>query len=232
MVHSGRNVLLAGLDDVLTQRAVNALSPLGLRISRASSLADVVERLGLADVDVVIVAYVGDPSAVAGLHRVDEWSERHGRRPAVILLCPGALLGEAASGLGPGVGRLVILESIDAELCDVVSSILDVAPRFRIRAPVRLVHVTAQEDPVAVGTTENISTSGMLVSCMGEHPVGSTIRFVIAVPGHDLAIRGSARVVRAANPVREGTQGIGAQFESFSGSGRESLNDLLSRQVH
>jgi hypothetical protein len=231
-VDSAPSVLLAGLDDALARRVVAALDSLGLHFHRAPSVAAVGERSGLSAFDVVIVAFVGDRSVLPGLEKIDEWSGLNGRRPAVVLLCPGSLLGEAFGRVGGRVGRLVVLETLESELREVVTTMLGVAPRFQIRAPVRLTPVVAEESRETVGTTENISSSGMLVRCMEELPLGSTIRFMIAVPGYDLTIRGSARVVRASDPVREGTHGIGARFVSFVGSGRDSLNDLLSRHVH
>jgi hypothetical protein len=135
--------------------------------------------------------------------------------------------------MGFGIGRLVMLESVESELRDVVSTMLEVAPRFPLRAPIQLATTGPGEyDTWALGTTENISDSGMMVSCAHEMPVGSTIQFQISVPGYAFTIRGSARVIRTTDSVREGTQGIGARFVSFDGSGKASLNDLLSRRVH
>jgi hypothetical protein len=233
MSESEPHVLLAGVEDDLVARIKTALDPLGLQLRRAPSLAAVRNLPGPTGFDVVIAVFSGDASAPAGLEQLDEWSRSNGRRPGVILLCPGALLGDAANRLGFGIGRLLMVESIESELSDLVSTMLGVAPRFPLRAPVQLAPSDAGEyDTWALGTTENISSSGMLVSCVEELSVGSTIRFLIAVPDHDLTIHGSALVVRTADPVREGFQGVGAQFVSLTGSDENNLNDLLRRRIH
>jgi len=227
------HVLLAGLDEGLALRVRIALDSLGLQLHRAPSLAAVRQLPGPTGFDVVIAVFSSEASAPAGLGELEQWSKANGRRPAVVLLCPGALLGEATNRLGFGIGRLVMVESIESELRHVVSAMLAVSPRFPLRAPVQLAPADVGEyDTWALGTTENISSSGMLVSCLEELPVGSTISFLIAVPDHDLTVRGSARVVRITDPVREGFQGVGARFVSLNGSNEDNLNDLLRRRIH
>jgi hypothetical protein len=127
---------------------------------------------------------------------------------------------------------VVAIEELDYTLFDAVVSVLEVAPRVALHAPVRLMPVVTGQGGASDGTTENISASGMLVSCLGRLPVGSTVRFEISVPGRPAPIRGSARVVRAADPEREGVRGIGARFLSFLRSDGERFRDLLSDQLN
>ncbi len=232
MADGTRSVLLAGLDDAVARRVVIALDSLGLHFYRAPSLTALGEWARLSDFGVIIVAYTGDRSTLAGVDDLETWSSRNGRRSAVVMLCSSALLNDIEPPAGHGIARVVLLESLESELRQVVSTLLGVAPRFRIQAPVRLTPVPAGDDPGAFGTTENISSSGMLVSCLEELALGSTVRFEITIPDLDVTIRGSARVVRATDPAREGTQGIGAQFVSFLDSGEDRLHDLLSPHVH
>jgi hypothetical protein len=72
----------------------------------------------------------------------------------------------------------------------------------------------------------------MLVSFLGQLPVGSTVRFEISIPGHETPIRGSARVVRTADPEREGVRGIGARFLSFLKSDGDRFRHLLSDHLN
>jgi hypothetical protein len=134
--------------------------------------------------------------------------------------------------VGRGVSRAIAIEELDWRLCDAVSSLLAVAPRVALQAPVRLMPMFPGNGEGAAGTTENLSSSGMLVQCPGRLPVGSTIRFEISLPGQPAPIRGSARVVRTANPEREGVKGIGARFLSFLESDGDRFQDLLSDQLN
>jgi hypothetical protein len=232
MAEVRRSVLLAGLDDALARRVVVALDGLGLQFHRAPSAVSLGDVARNSSFGVIIVAYTGEREVFARLDEFQAWSNQVGRRAAVVMLCASVLRNDLWPRPGHGISVVVPLESLETELREVVSRILGVAPRYRVQVPVRLAPLAAAEGAGAVGRTENISSSGMLLSCLEELQVGSTFRFEIAIPEQGVTIRGSARVVRAADPVREGTRGIGARFTSLADSDRECLVDLLSRHVH
>jgi hypothetical protein len=79
--------------------------------------------------------------------------------------------------------------------------------------------------------TENLSMSGMLVSCSNLLPVGSPLEFVLTIPGEEQPIRGRAKVARVTDPKREKVLGIGASFVEFSENHRTRLRSLLIRQA-
>jgi len=232
MIEGIRSVLLAGLDDAVARRVVVALGSLGTQFRRAPVAAVLGDPARAADTDVIIVHYAGDHTILeplAGLAAT--WTSR--TRPAALLvLCEGQWFHHVEPFVGCGVGRVVLLKESNEQLRAAVSSILGAAPRYRVRAPIRLLTPEDAGDWEAFGTTENISSSGMLVSCPLELPVGSTFQFEISPVEDPAPIRGSATVVRWADPEREGVQGVGAQFFAVPPPDRHRLEWLLSDRMH
>lgn len=225
-------VLFGGLDDALVRRVVAALSPLGADFQRTSWDTAFGTLAADSGCDVVIV---GHPKSLSELRAAVESTtvatSRH-CHAALVVLCRRDLLQGVATLVGRGVSRAVAIEELDWTLCDTVSSLLSVAPRVALQAQVRLMPMFAGNGEGATGTTENLSSSGMLVSFPGQLPIGSTIRFEISLPGQPAPIRGSARVVRTADPEREAVEGIGVRFLSFLESDGARFRDLLSDQLN
>jgi hypothetical protein len=223
-------VLLAGLDDALARRVVVALSPLDADFQRRSWASGFGGLATASDCDVVIVGHFGDLSGLELLVETTRSKSSQSRQPALVVLCRQDLMGEVGQLTARGVSRVVEIEQLDRTLYGAVSSVLAVAPRVSLQAPVRLMPTDAGQS--SDGMIENLSASGMLVSCLGQLPVGSTVRFEISIPGRPTPIRGSARVVRTADPEREGVRGIGARFLSFLRSDGERFRDLLSDELN
>jgi hypothetical protein len=225
-------VLLAGIDDGLARRVVVALSPLGADFQRtpwATAFGGLATDSGC---DVVIVGHHGDLSGLELLVGTTRSAASEIRQAALVVLCRQDLLPEVEPLFARGVSRAVAIEELERTLYDAVSSLLAVAPRVSLQAPVRLMPTVSGHKAASDGKTENLSASGMLVSCLGQLPVGSTVRFEISIPGQSMPIRGSARVVRTADPDREGVHGIGARFLSFLRTDGDRFRDLLSDQLN
>jgi hypothetical protein len=225
-------VLLAGLDDALARRVVVALSALGADFQRRAWATAFGGPATDSGCDVVIVGHFGELSGLQLLVGSTSSATSRSRQAALVVLCRRDLLGEVEPLLGRGVSRAVAIEELDQRLYDAVSSLLAVAPRVTLQAPVRLMPTVGGLEGASDGTTENLSASGMLVRCLGQLPVGSTVRFEISVPGQPTPIRGSARVVRTADPEREGVRGIGARFLSFLRTDGDRFRDVLSDQLN
>jgi hypothetical protein len=84
-----------------------------------------------------------------------------------------------------------------------VLSLIDVPRRFQVRAPVEISPAANHISEPAYCHTENLSMSGMLVSCMRPAPVGCLLDFALLFPEEERPIRGRARVARIADPRRE-----------------------------
>jgi hypothetical protein len=225
-------VLLAGLDDALVRRVVTALEPLRVDFQRTSPATAFVTLAGNSGCDVVIVGHSGDLSALEMMVEAMRSADSSRRHAALVVICQRDLLDGVEPLVGRGVSRAIAVEELGWSLCDAVSSLLEVAPRAALQAPVRLTPMFPGNGEGATGTTENLSSSGMLVQCPGRLPVGSTIQFEISLPGQPAPIRGSARVVRTADPEREGVEGVGARFLSFLETDGDRFRNLLSDQLN
>jgi len=232
MYQGRRCVLLAGLDDALARRVVVALDSLGLHFHRATSMASMARIVSPARFAIIVLAYAQDTIGRANRDEVQAWWDSCGRCTASVMLCPAPLMGQAQVWLGRGISRVVAIDAIAQELRATVATLIGVAPRVRLQAPVRLAPAAAQVAAATNGKTENISSSGMLVSCPDALAVGHAVRFEIDLPTSDLTIQGLAQVVRTTDPAHEGVRGIGARFTSFVGPGAVRLHEALSRQVH
>jgi hypothetical protein len=131
--------------------------------------------------------------------------------------------------VGSGVNRVVHLNDQGDALRESVLSLLSVAPRFPVRAPIQLSAATSDATVAVHCVTENLSTTGMLVSCAKNFAVGLPLDFAMSLPGDANPIRGAARVARLTNPQREQVIGIGASFLSFPGNDQARLHDILAR---
>jgi hypothetical protein len=79
--------------------------------------------------------------------------------------------------------------------------------------------------------TQDLSLTGMLIQGGQELPVGSEFSFELHLPGEDIAVVGSARVVRRCDTEREPLEGVGASFAGFEGKGHRSLASFLEREA-
>jgi hypothetical protein len=134
--------------------------------------------------------------------------------------------------LGRGVNRVVSRAENDDYLRESLLSLLGIARRVPMRAPVEISAKTEDQPKTAYCHTENLSASGMLLSCSNPSEIGATLDFVLSIPGERLPIRGRARVARHTDPRRERVIGVGASFLSFAGTDRTRLRNALWRQVH
>lgn len=227
MTERGRIVLLAGMDDALARRIVVALSDLALQFSRVPTVNGLADAPQALRGDLILLHHAGERSVLERLLDHFEESGPDGRPPTVLALCEGRWLHQVRSLVGHGIRGAVLLEEPDAELRAAVCSVLGPAARSRAHLTVELAPEGSAADEPRSGTIENISVSGMLVRCSGPIPIGSAIRFMIAVPGGVEPVRGSADVVRWPDPKREGIHGVGVRFTSLSPADRSRLQALV-----
>lgn len=149
------------------------------------------------------------------------------RSAGLVVLAASRSIRAAKRLLGHGVNRVLSsIEDTDV-LLEAALPLLDVAHRVRVRAPVELIlPETASWVPTRCHT-EDLSSTGMLVSCSEPAPAGATVDFSLAMPGETSPIRGRAQVARHTDPDRERVVGVGARFLTFAADDRERLNAAL-----
>jgi hypothetical protein len=220
-------ILIAGVDDGVVRKLVAQLVALGADFHRAPRAGNLARAAVRFEFDVILIGY---PVAEASLDTM-LWEIRSpaslSRYAGVVLLAQDHQMDDARRYVGRGANRVLSLDDPTHNWRNTVFGLLDVSQRYRLEAPVVVEH----GEVTASCRTENVSRSGMLLRCAAELPVGSTLSFVMSVPGEVEPIRGQAQVARATDLEREGLVGIGAAFESFERTGETRLRYVLSRQA-
>lgn len=225
-------VMLTGLDDAEALHVVSALGAFDIDFHRVAWSDGLIGIIKSREFDAILVRYPPEGLRMAAFVDALRSEGSRSQHAAVITLSEPRQVDRARRLIGHGINRVVALDARGDALRDTVLSMLDVARRYQLKAPVE---ISAHDDkgPLkAYCHTENLSLSGMLVSCMTRLPVGTSIEFSITIPGEADPIRGSARVARLTDPTREHVLGMGATFQSFIESDRSRLRSVLSRQVH
>ncbi|PWB78577.1 MAG: hypothetical protein C3F15_01335 [Holophagae bacterium] len=149
------------------------------------------------------------------------------REAGLVVIADPRSLETARRLLGRGVNRVHSRGDGTEEIVESARPLLDVAPRVRVRAPVELITAGHGRVLTARCLTEDLSATGMLVSCPTPAPAGATVDFELAIPGEATPIRGQARVARQTDPIRERVLGVGASFLSFADRDQERLHAAL-----
>jgi hypothetical protein len=220
--------LLIGFREVDMLRIVSALSSVDVEFHRAPWMDGLGTFLAQHRFDAILFAYPTETEVENFLEALRA-QRAISRRAGVVALADSGHLEAVRRHVGSGVNRVVHLNDQGDALRESVLSLLSVAPRFPVRAPIQLSAATSDATVAVHCVTENLSTTGMLVSCAKNFAVGLPLDFAMSLPGDANPIRGAARVARLTNPQREQVIGIGASFLSFPGNDQARLHDILAR---
>lgn len=150
------------------------------------------------------------------------------RTSPLLLIASDETLEVAREFIGYGANRVVGMDETAARLQAEVTRLLEVAPRRELRTMVRLEIQVGDGHKLAMGQTENLSRSGMLVRAGESYDVGSEVEFEFFLGDDPSAIHGQGTVVRHTTPGRENVRGMGIRFDSFEKDGRKRLDRYLS----
>ena len=149
----------------------------------------------------------------------------------VIVLADRLLEDDARRLIGRGVNRVLGLDSSYEDLLSAIEEISAVAPRVKFRTSVELEITLPQRVLQALGQTENVSESGMLIRGFHNYPPGTEFRFRLQIPGKNLAIQGRAEITRQTDLSRERIKGFGARFTDLDSSSRDILEETLNAVI-
>ena len=125
---------------------------------------------------------------------------------------------------------MLALDGVERTIQTVVANCLNVASRVAVRLVTRVeVEIDGQRTAVLC-QTENMSSSGLLLSGGRQYETGTRVSFQFLLPGHERPCGGIAEVVRHTTRGREGLDGIGVRFVSFTGDSRERFDSYLTSQ--
>jgi len=228
MAERKHQALLIGFRDVDVLRIVSALSSLDVEFHRAPWMDGLGMFLAQHRFDAILFSYPSETQVDAFLEAL-RGQQAVSRRAGVVALADSGHLEAVRRHIGNGVNRVVHLNDQGDALHDSVHSLLSVAPRFPVRAPIRISAVVSDDTVTVHCVTENVSSSGMLVSCAKKFAVGLPLEFAMSLPGDTGQISGAARVARLTNPKRERVIGMGASFLSLPGDSKALLHEILER---
>jgi hypothetical protein len=225
-------ILLTGLGHNDVHRLVTLLESFDIDFHRIPWNGRLLAAVKRTAFDVVIAGHPGIEMPVEALLEALRDPEAASRHAGLVLFTEPVAATDANRLLGRGVNRVASRTDPDRVVQESILSLIDVPRRFQVRAPVELSRAAEPEPTTTYCHTENLSMSGMLVSCARPQPVGALLDFALLFPDEEQPIRGRARVARIADPRREKVLGVGAAFESFSQSDRSRLRSVLSRRYH
>jgi hypothetical protein len=154
------------------------------------------------------------------------------RTAALVLLSHPDHLDDALAMVDLGVNRAISADWPEGRLHQAIGDLLEVAPRISLRV---LVHLKVEIDGLrnrALYQTVNISRSGMLLRGDDTLDPGTRFSFFFGIPDGRRLVEGKGEVVRRANPMREGTSGLGVRFLGLSGEGEEQLESFVNRYAN
>jgi DNA-binding response OmpR family regulator len=222
------NVLVVNLEASEFAKVAPLLDREEFEVDRFPRAAMALELLGQVTFDVLLVGYpLPDIGARTFLSHVRDPAGQNLTTP-LLLIAAQDELESAAELIGYGANRVVGMEETAERLQAEVTRLLEVAPRRDVRAMVRLEIRVDDGQKLAMGQTENLSRSGMLVRAGEAYAVGAVVEFEFFLGTDPSPIHGKGRVVRHTTPGREQVSGMGILFESFEKDGKARLERFLA----
>lgn len=225
-----RQVLVVGSDHEAVTRLHRKLGPLLAELKcqtiRGPEGTDLLELVQSTSFRLVAVAHPFERPPLVELLRSIRWAESKCRFAAVLVVGDAASLADAEGHRGRGVNRLLAYETPERVMRRALEELLEVAPRYPVRATIRMEMLTETNDR-RMAQIDNVSATGMLVLGRSRYAEGAPFRFEFTPPGQFVPIKGNAEVVRSTSPDREGVVGFAARFTHFDGDGQARLEQFL-----
>jgi hypothetical protein len=231
-------LLCVAFDGRLLRRLRDSVDLYGCRLDAVAGSGIAVMRLTAGEYDAVLVQHLLVEAEIAGFLAWLRAPRSPARRLPVILTADRGDLLSAERFLGLGATRILDAALAPHLLRLVLREVLDVAPRFRLSATVRLGPPTLQRASLPTLTTAaslcstvNLSASGMLVQTDRNDPPGSLMPFELELPDNREPLRGWAEVIRSESSPVGSDPALGLRIRSFSRDGLYRYNAYLERQT-
>jgi CheY-like chemotaxis protein len=224
-------VLLVGLGLDVVARLTGILE--GARYE-VTSVPDPSAALDLATTGqhhAVVAGYPLENVATQGFLSILRKPSSASRACAFVFIAPAQLRSSAEAFVGWGANRVVTSEDAPRALAGLLAGLIQVAPRFPVRATSRVEVSHRSLTSRILCQTENISSTGMLLRIPKGYPPGTEMRFELQLRNDLPPIRGRGRVVRHTVERHERHTGIGVAFSELYDDGVIRLLDQLPRVV-
>jgi len=221
-----RRVVLAGLSEESTRRAVDALAGAGYDVTCLPDPEPLLAmaREGRAPELVVLDEAFGPDGGVAlcrALRCDPAW-----RSVSLMLVVPA---GEQhlEECLVSGINDFILDPFPDDELLDKAARLSDVPARRDLNTLARVRDSRSHEGP-ALGKTLNVSLNGLLVEIEASLPVGRLVEVEFFLPDDAEPLRVSGRVMRRAQELDLYHPAFGIRFEEMSETDRSRVDDFIA----
>jgi len=219
-------VLLAGIGRGPFEALAPVLDRRNLDVVRVATPEEAIEFASKQPVDLVV--FDGEPNEMR-LDEIVPLFRAEASESAMSFLLVMAARGKDADAralVGRGVNRVMHLDEPQERIEKEVVDLLGVVPRAATRFAVRLYTTLDNGIDVAIGRTENVSLSGMLVQTPAIIAPGQRVTYELLHDKQEEAVKGEAEIVRRA--VRDGVERLGVRFLDFEAEGRERLDAILA----
>jgi DNA-binding NarL/FixJ family response regulator len=226
-----RSTLVVGLDEETFNEVASVLSAAKFYADYGETAAAALESIAFLPFDAIIIAHPLADMPMADFLAAVRRKDSPCRQAAVVLLARQGTLNEAEEFLGKGANRVLPVEDFAEQLPHVLFRLLEVPPRFAMRATSRLKVQLSWGTTQTICQTENISAHGMLIKTDHTYPIGTQMSFELSMPGDNNPVRGFAVVVRHTMERRERVTGVAVRFSSFDSDDKKRFEGLLARLV-
>ncbi|MGD1146751.1 MAG: PilZ domain-containing protein [Thermoanaerobaculaceae bacterium] len=224
-----RSTLVVGVDQQTFEEVSKALGPVKFFADYAETGTAALESTSFLPFDAIVTGYpLPDMQMQTFLDTVRK-KDSPCRQACLVILALRGMLPEVEAFIGKGANRVLAIEDFQDELPQTLFRLLEVPPRFAMRAISRLKVQLSWGTSQTICQTENISLHGMLIKTDHPYPIGTQMAFEVSIPGDSNPIRGFAVVVRQTLEKRERVAGLGVRFSSFQGNDKKRLEVALAK---
>ena len=229
MVTSSRGqILVTGVDDPVYNAVVNVLGPLGFDVHRAPWDSYLSDHVQITPFDVIIAGLQPDDKAFTRFLKALRTRGSACQHSGLILVSPHQVAELAIKHVGHGANKVIGEREVSANLQDIVSELVGVAPRTPVTMNARIKIYVKGKPVQSFCQTQNLSASGVLIRGFGHYESGLNIDFEISLPTDTAPIRGSGTITRHAERRIEGIDGLGIKFTSFHAGDQVRLTSFLA----
>jgi len=226
-----KSILTVALDSETFERIAPILKRSSLSVEASRLASEAIKRAVQRRYDLVVCRYPLPDMKLREFVAAMRRPESASKGASLLLLTIPEMRTEARAGVSGGPFLVFSQQERLGALDEGAAHLLEVAPRYAPRITTRM-RVNVEQGPQNFEAwIVNLSSSGMLVTDAPMLPVGSGCTFEFNLRGEGGTARGSAEVVRHANPRGERVTGFAVHFVDFEPGCHEILDSWCESEV-
>jgi len=220
-------VLLAGIPRSSFDELAPVLDRQKVIVVQVTSAEDSTKFAHSDRVDLVILNSQPTTMSLEEVIRTIRAGSSASNKASILVLAKPGSVDEARELIGRGVNRVMLPVDPPELIAQQVAELLEIASRKKLRLPTRLLVELADGSQEALGAVVNMSAAGLLLETDADIEPGQHVIISIDIDPQDEPVSGKAEVVRKADPIRDGVEGVGIRFLGFAGDGHLRLQTIL-----